>query len=192
MAFRTTNFLIFFFFEISNFNAPPKIPCIHFGEWLFWTYLHKIKSWRRECVLKNPLRWTQAPQIHSMPRSATGYPCPTPPPSIEANVPGWRDIVAYKRGRGVKKFEKTALIQVFVSKSWKGRLQKYVGGEEGLFTSGLSPTRAGQWGGCRPLTHGLVSHFCLLELLPKRTDSSFGKLSLRDQNTKQNVEILMT
>ena len=126
MAFRTTNFLFFFFFEISNFNAPPKIPCIHFGEWLFWTYLHKIKSWRRECVLKNPLRWTQAPQIHSMPRSATGYPCPTPPPSIEANVPGWRDIVAYKRGRGVKNFEKNALIQVFVSKSWKGRLRRKI------------------------------------------------------------------
>ena len=50
------------------------------------------------------------------PRSATGYPWATPPPSIEANVPGWRDIVAYKRGRGVKNFEKNALIQVFVSK----------------------------------------------------------------------------
>ena len=44
-----------------KFQVLPRVTYNHFGEGLFWTYMLRIKSWRRHCGLKNPLRWTVRP-----------------------------------------------------------------------------------------------------------------------------------
>ena len=60
---------IWFFFHLvkkyfqknPKFQVLPRVTYNHFGEGLFWTYMLRIKSWRRHCGLKNPLRWTVRP-----------------------------------------------------------------------------------------------------------------------------------